>query len=95
MATTAATTSTTTTVRISQATHEKLRTLARDSGTSLSATLDRAVEAYRRQVFFDTLDAQLAALQADPVAWQEELKERAELEGTLMDDLEDDPWPTD
>lgn len=89
------TTSATTTVRISQATHQKLRKLAEETGSSLTAAMEHAVECYRRKVFFDILDAQYAALQADPEAWQAELQERAELEGTLMDDLEDDEWPTD
>ncbi|MBU0606699.1 MAG: toxin-antitoxin system protein [Armatimonadetes bacterium] len=85
----------TTTVRISQSTHERLRNLAEETGLSLTATLDQAVECYRRKVFFDGLDAEYAALQADPVAWQEYLREREEWDATLRDDLEDDPWPTD
>ena len=42
--------------------------------------LERAVEHYRREQFFVELDAAYARLQADPVAWADELAERAELE---------------
>ena len=50
-------------------------------------------EIARREAFLRTADEAYARLQADPVLWAEELAERRLLEGTLMDDLEDDPWP--
>ncbi|HEX6677076.1 MAG TPA: hypothetical protein VF486_18860 [Actinomycetes bacterium] len=39
--------------------------------------------------FFAELDAAYARLRADPAAWEEELAERAELEGTLADGLDE------
>ncbi len=39
------------------------------------------------------VNASFARLRRDPVAWAEELEERRLYENTLMDGLEDDPWP--
>jgi hypothetical protein len=46
------------------------------------------VENHRREQFLAELDAAYQRLQADPVAWAEELAERAELEGTLAEGLD-------
>jgi predicted transcriptional regulator len=78
-----------TTVRVSEHTHELLRELAEPTGEPLQKVLERAVEHYRREQFFAELDAAYARLQADPVAWQEELAERAEWEVTRADGLDD------
>ncbi len=75
-------------VRISDETREKLRELAEHSGMSMQAVLDVAVERHRRACFFAELDAAYAELRADPGVWAEELAERAQLDGTLADDLE-------
>ena len=77
-----------TTVRVTEETHELLRKLAAATGEPLQRVLERAVENYRREQFFAELDAAYQRLQADPVAWAEELGERAELEGTLADGLD-------
>jgi predicted transcriptional regulator len=77
-----------TTVRVTEETHELLRKLAAATGEPLQRVLERAVESYRREQFFAELDAAYQRLQADPVAWAEELAERAELEGTLADGLD-------
>jgi len=47
----------------------------------------------RRWWFMRRFNAAYARLRADPVAWAEELEERRLFENTLMDGLEDDPWP--
>ena len=47
-------------------------------------------ELERRRVFFDACDAAYAAMQADPVLWEQELAERRLWEGTLLDGLEED-----
>ena len=78
-----------TTVRVSAETHELLRKLAEASGEPLQKVLERAVENYRREQFFTELNAAYARLQADPVAWKEELAERALWESTLADGLDD------
>jgi hypothetical protein len=45
-------------------------------------------ERYRRERFFADLHAAYKHLRADPTAWEAELAERAELEGTLADGLD-------
>ncbi len=76
-----------TTVRVTEHTHEVLRELAAATGESLQRVLEEAVERYRRERFFDDLSAAYGRLATDPAAWQEELAERAELDGTLTDGL--------
>ena len=78
-----------TTVRVSEETHELLRKLAAATGEPMQRVVERAVENYRREQFFAELNAAYARLQADPVAWEEELAERALLENTLADGLDD------
>jgi predicted transcriptional regulator len=78
-----------TTVRVSEHTHELLHQLAAATGEPLQKVLERAVESYRREQFYAELDAAYARLQADPVAWEEELAERAEWDATLADGLDD------
>ncbi len=78
-----------TTVRVSEETHELLRKLAAATGEPLQRVLERAVENYRREQFFAELDAAYTRLQADPAAWEEELAERALWESTLADGLDD------
>lgn len=79
------------TVRIRPETHEKLQKLARDSKRSLPEVLDEAISEYERRIFLEGLSADYARLRADPVAWQEELDERALWDCTLMDGLRDEP----
>jgi predicted transcriptional regulator len=78
-----------TTVRVTEHTHAMLRELAAASGEPLQRVLERAVEHYRREQFYREFNAAYARLRADPVAWQEELAERALLEATLADGLND------
>jgi hypothetical protein len=70
-------------------THDVLRKLAAATGEPLERVLERAVESYRREQFYAEFDAAYARLQADPVAWEEELAERALWEVTLADGLDD------
>jgi hypothetical protein len=51
--------------------------------------LGATVESYRREQFHAEFDAAYARLRADPVAWEEELAERAVWEVTLADGLDD------
>jgi hypothetical protein len=76
-----------TTVRMTEHTHKLLRELAAATGEPLQQVLEEAVELYRRERFFADLHAAYERLQVDPAAWQDELGERAELDGTLADGL--------
>jgi predicted transcriptional regulator len=78
-----------TTVRVSEHTHELLHKLAAATGEPLQKVLERAVENYRRERFYAEFNAAFERLKADPVAWEEELAERAEWDATLADGLDD------
>jgi hypothetical protein len=86
----------TTTVRVSEKAHRKLRQLAEADGAPMQATLEKALDEYERQRFFDAADAAWAALRADPVAWAEELEERRLWDATLADGLDmNEVWHAD
>jgi hypothetical protein len=78
-------------VRVSAATHAKLVELAAAQNVSMTEILDRAVEAYRRQWFFETANEAYARLRNDPAAWADWQSELAAWDATLMDGLEDEP----
>ncbi len=85
-----------TTVRISEASHQLLRELAKGSGESMQAILDRALEDYRRKRFLEECNAAYGALRANPEAWADVEGERRRLEGTLMDGLDsEERWSAD
>ena len=77
-------------VRISPKSKAVLRDLAKREGKPMQAVLDEAIESYQRDKFLDTVNAAYARLQADPKAWKEELAERRQWDGTLMDGLENE-----
>lgn len=79
---------TTTTIRISDQTRSTLRQLAEESGLSIQTVIDHALDAYRREHFFASLDAAYERLWNDPVVCAEELAERTLLEGSLADGRE-------
>ncbi len=84
------------TVRISEASHLILKELAEQTGQTMMDALDKAVDAYRRKLFFEQLNAGYADLRADPEAWAEHLAERKLWDATLMDGLNpDEQWTED
>ena len=84
------------TVRISDKARQELRDLAQQSGESMQKVLEKAIDLYRRQVFFEQLNASVHRLQKEnPDLWQQELEERRLWEGTLTDGLENDPYETE
>ena len=84
------------TVRISEKSHQALRKLAAESGESMQAILDRAIEEHRRRLFLEAANAEYAALREDPEAWAEYQKELALWESTLMDGLDpNERWSAD
>ena len=78
------------TVRISESTHLKLKQLAEQSGMTLSRTMDKAIEALRRQTLLEETNRAYEALRGDPKHWAEEQAERDAWDATLADGLEDD-----
>jgi hypothetical protein len=76
------------TVQISETSHKILKELADQTGQTITDVLDKAVDAYRRKLFFERLNAAYAALRADPAAWAEVEEERRSMDGCLMDGLD-------
>jgi hypothetical protein len=84
------------TVPISEMSHQVLKEIAEKTGQSMMHVLDQALASYRRQVFFDKLNAGYAALRNDPKAWAEVEEERKLWDGTLLDGLApDERWTED
>jgi hypothetical protein len=84
------------TVPISEASHRLLKELAEQTGRTMLEVLDKALEAYRRKLFFEQLNVGYAELRADPEAWAEHLAERQLWDPTLMDGLDpDEHWTED
>ncbi len=83
-------------IHLSETSQQILHELAERTGQSMSEVLDKALDAYRRKLFFEQLNAGYAALRADPEAWAEELAERKVWNATLMDGLDpDERWTND
>jgi len=84
------------TVRISEASHQILKGLAEQTGQTMMDVLEKALDTYRRKLFFEQLNAGYAELRADPEAWAEHLAERKLWDATLMDGLDsDEHWMED
>jgi len=75
-------------IRITEATHAALRSLATKGGETMQAVLDKAVEEYRRRRFWDHVEAAAGDLRKNPAGWEEELAERRAWDATLADGLE-------
>ena len=65
-----------TTIRVSVAQRERLRELANQRSSTMTDTLDAALEALRREQFYRSMVAAEAELRSDPEAWAEYLSER-------------------
>lgn len=73
----------TTTIRVDTETHARLVALSRATGDSLIETVRDAAEALRRVRFAGQVATELAALRADPKAWDAYL---AEADATSVND---------
>lgn len=68
---------------------------AREEGILIRPAVAVPAAEYQRQIL-DRITADYAALREDPGAWQQELKERQALEGTLLDGLDlNEMWSED
>lgn len=81
----------TTMIRVRNDIHTALRRLAEEQHITMQDVLSRALEDYRRAVFFERARQSYADLRADPGAWELEMEERAAWDGTLMDGLQPAP----
>ena len=78
-----------TTVRINPEAHILLRRIAKQAGESMQASLTKAIEIYRRQIFLQKANTAFEALRKDTKAWKEELKEQEDWNSALLDDVKD------
>ena len=78
------------TIRIGPEAHSILTEIARETHTTLTEALSRAVTAYRREVFMQGLAGDFAALGADHEQWADEQAERLAWEETNADGLENE-----
>ncbi len=72
-------------VRVSNTTHQMLRSLSKEVGESMQTIIEEAIEQYRRRIFLEGLNQDFKALKEDSEAWQEELEERKMWDKTLLD----------
>jgi hypothetical protein len=82
-------------VSITEASYQVLKALAEHTGDSETSVLEKALDAYRRKVFFDQLNQGYAELRTDADAWKEHLTEREQWDATLLDGLDPDQRWTD
>jgi deoxyribodipyrimidine photolyase-like uncharacterized protein len=79
-----------TTAKISQKTARILERLQRRYHKPKTVLIDLALKKYEDQILLEEINEGYARLKADKKAWEEELKERQEIEGTVGDGLEDE-----
>lgn len=75
-------------VRVSEGTHQLLRSLAEQAGESMQEVVDKAVEHYRRKTFLEGLNNDFRDLREDTAAWEDEKKERTLWDNSIQDGLE-------
>ncbi len=78
------------TARISVNSDAILQELITKTGKTKIEIIDEALENYRYHERMRILNNEYERLQANKGLWEQELKERQELDGTLMDGLEDE-----
>lgn len=74
-----------TTIRVSEASRERLRELAEADGVSMAELVARALETYRRARFVASVNAAYAELRQDADAWRTYRAERDAWDATLGD----------
>lgn len=79
-----------TTTRISINSSVIINELKRKTGKSKVQIIDEALESYRYHEKMRILKEQYECLRVDEKAWEKELEDRRELDGTLMDGLENE-----
>ena len=75
----------TTTIRVSDATRQRIADLAAATGRQMQAVVDDAVASYERTVFWNSFESGYADLADDPARWSEVTAERAVEEQALGD----------
>ncbi len=76
--------------KISNRSKKIIQEIVSETGESQIAVIEHAVLAYHREWCIKKVNEAYERLKQNKNAWQEELKERSILEGTLEDGLEDE-----
>jgi hypothetical protein len=74
-------------VRVSENTHEMLRSLSTKEGKSMQDIIDQAVEDYRRKAFLEGLSDDYRLLRENPEVWKEHEEEMTLWDNALEDGL--------
>jgi hypothetical protein len=74
-------------VRVSENTHEMLRSLSTKEGKSMQDIIDQAVEDYRRKAFLEGLSDDYRLLRENPEDWKEHEEEMTLWDNALEDGL--------
>ncbi len=77
-------------VRVSENTHQLLRSLSTQEGRPMQDIIDRAIENYRRRAFLEGLSSDFRLLRSDAEAWKEHEEETALWDATLLDGLDNE-----
>lgn len=82
-------------VKLKPQTHAKLQAIAKEEDRPMGEIVTFLVDRYERQRFWLGVREDLARLKADPVAWQDYLREMAEWD-TMPNDIlaSEDPYYT-
>lgn len=72
-------------VRIDEATHRTIKSLASDLGESMQGVVERAVERFRRDIFLEGLNRDFDNLRRNPDEWGSEIEERMLWDTALTD----------
>ena len=76
-----------TTIRVSDETHQRVAALATSMDRPYGEVIERAVRSLEREEFWRTANLRWSELRADPETWAEVLRERGLTERTARDDL--------
>ena len=77
-------------IRLDEQSNKTLDDLVKETGSSKQALVRKAISQLMRDYFLQKSNLEYERLQQDPIAWKEELGERAEWDVTLLDGLEDE-----
>jgi predicted transcriptional regulator len=82
---------TTTSIRVSRETQQRLKDIARREQKSIGAVLDEVITRYEREAFQQQMQEDFHRLRQDPGAWSEYREETALWDQTAADGLENEP----
>ena len=76
--------------KITEQSKELVDEIASQTGETKMSVIEKAMIYYKRQIDMEQFDKDYGRLRSNKKLWENELKERTELDGTLKDGLEND-----